>query len=525
MKNKNTSSNKYLAFAGSLMLLSLAATLLAPLTYAADIIPDASKIVAAADTEMPSDVENVKAAAGDGEISLTWNVATDNIGVKGYKIYYGSKPVINDGDTYEKTLDVGNKIKYTVTALTNGTKYYFALTAYDAAGNESANYSLEASATPGHGAADTEAPKITKAESIYKDQVKLTFSEAVKIPAALPESAFSIKNDTTQALLQVKKVEMDKTDPSQKTVILTTGIQQAGASYLVTAGIQIKDLNGNPIVSGTSDTGLFTGTDIEHAAVQTQQQTQQQAAADTKAPELTNVKVLDPTTVEVTFSEPIVLSSDPTQNFIITEEKDYEKILNVKKVVLSTDQMKVTITTDAQQPMNYNLISVEVKDKAGNVVGIDNTATVFFGGLGGAPIVVPETPTQQTTTTTGPDMTPPEDVTNLFAKMVSQMVRLSWAGSANSAGDLANYILYQSTVADSFMDGTKVDPTAKNFDIKDLVPGMQYFFKLTSKDSAGNESPGVVTTYTLPATGPEMVLLLFGSFGLGKLLKKRKNNK
>ena len=188
----------------------------------------------------------------------------------------------------------------------------------------------------------------------------------------------------------------------------------------------------------------------------------------------------------------------------------------------------MTITTDIQKPMNYNLIAVEVKDKAGNVIGVDNNATVFFGGLGGTPVATQQTvTTQQTTqqTTSGPDMTPPEDATNLLAKMVSRLVRLSWTGSANSAGDLANYILYQSTVADSFMDGTKVDPKAKSFDIKDLVPGMQYFFKLTSKDAAGNESPGVVTTFTLPATGPELGLLLFGSLGLGKLLKRKKNKK
>lgn len=525
MKTQNKTSNFSLA-AAVLMFAAMIFSLAAPLALAADdIIPDASKTVAAADTEMPSDVENVKATGGDGEITLTWNVATDNVGVKGYKIYYGSKPVVNDGDTYEKTIDAGNKIKYVVTGLTNGTKYYFAVTAYDAANNESENYSLEVSATPAHGAADSEAPKVTKAEAVFKDQVKVTFSEAIKLPTTSPESAFTIKNDSTQAILQVKKAELDATDTSGKTVILTTGVQQPGASYLLTAGIQLKDVTGNPIVSGTSDTGLFTGTDVEHSTTTTTTQTQQQAAADTTPPELKSVEVPDPATVKVTFSEAVVLSSDPTQNFIITEEKDYEKLLNIKKVVLSSDQLTATLTTDPQKPMNYNLIAVAVKDKAGNEISVDNNATVFFGGLAAGTTGTTETTTTATTTDTtagSTDTAAPEDVTGLMASAINKLVRLSWTGSIDSAGDLANYILYYSTEADTYSDGNKIDPTAKSYDVSGLVPGMQYFFKLTAKDGAGNESMGAVTTFTLPATGPELGLLAIGSLGLGKLLKRRK---
>jgi len=54
---------------------------------------------------------------------------------------------------------------------------------------------------------------------------------------------------------------------------------------------------------------------------------------------------------------------------------------------------------------------------------------------------------------------------------------------------------------------------------------MEYFFKMAARDSSGNESQGVVTTFTLPATGPELGLLLLGSLALSKLLKRRKNRK
>ncbi|HLG26093.1 MAG TPA: fibronectin type III domain-containing protein, partial [Candidatus Gracilibacteria bacterium] len=143
-----------------ILLAGLLVTMTAPSALAQD------DLVAAADTEVPTDVENVVATAGNGQVKLTWNVATDNELVKGYRVYYGTTPVVSDGDAYAMgPIDVGNKITYTVTGLANATKYYFAVTAYDDAGNESENYSPEVSATPAHAAADTEAPTVVSAEA------------------------------------------------------------------------------------------------------------------------------------------------------------------------------------------------------------------------------------------------------------------------------------------------------------------------------------------------------------------------
>ena len=501
-----------------------------------DIIPESSKKVASADTQVPSDVENVKAVPGDGQITLSWDVAKDNVAVTGYKIYYGTSSVSKDGDSYTMgPVDAGNKINYTVDKLNNGTKYFFALTAYDAAGNESDNYSVEASATPAHGSADKEAPKVVKAEAVYKDTVKVTFSEAIKLPTVSPEAAFSVKNDSTQSILDVDKAVMDSSDSTQKTVLLTTGIQQAGANYIVTAGIQIKDSAGNPIVSGTTDTAMFQGTD--KVASSTTTTTTQKPAADTDSvsPALTGVKVTDPTHITVSFSEPVVLSKDSTTNFIITEEKNYENSLSVKKVTLSDDGKDAILETSSQKPMNYNLIVVEVKDKAGNVISVDNNATVFFGGLGSSDKAGQDqdnkTETQIQTQVVNTqqaevkDTKAPEDVSNFVATLFKKVIlRLTWDKSIDSDHDLANYVLYKSTDGESYDNGVVLASKDKSFDYQDLVPGMKYFFKITSKDKSGNESKGVITTFTLPKTGPELALLLVGSLGLGKLMK-RKNNK
>jgi hypothetical protein len=51
----------------------------------------------------------------------------------GYKLYYGT----SSGD-YTTSVDVGDTLSGYVVGLTHGTTYYFAVTAYDISGNESA---------------------------------------------------------------------------------------------------------------------------------------------------------------------------------------------------------------------------------------------------------------------------------------------------------------------------------------------------------------------------------------------------
>jgi fibronectin type 3 domain-containing protein len=67
-------------------------------------------------------------------------LAWDAVGVtdlSGYRIYYGTAP-----GTYLQALgqglNVGNVTSHTVTGLNSRTRYYFAVTAYDTANNESA---------------------------------------------------------------------------------------------------------------------------------------------------------------------------------------------------------------------------------------------------------------------------------------------------------------------------------------------------------------------------------------------------
>ncbi len=74
-------------------------------------------------------------AAFAGEVKLAWDASTD-ASVTGYKIYYGTAT-----RQYGAPINAGLQTSYTVTGLAAGT-YYFAVTAYNASGQES-GYSNE----------------------------------------------------------------------------------------------------------------------------------------------------------------------------------------------------------------------------------------------------------------------------------------------------------------------------------------------------------------------------------------------
>jgi chitinase len=65
------------------------------------------------------------------QVTLAWDANTE-LDLAGYKVHYGTA-----SGSYTTSVDVHNIITYTVTGLTAGQKYYFAVTAYNASNNES----------------------------------------------------------------------------------------------------------------------------------------------------------------------------------------------------------------------------------------------------------------------------------------------------------------------------------------------------------------------------------------------------
>jgi len=91
----------------------------------------------------PSAPSVLNVSAGDKQVTISWHPVTEeDFGV--YRIYYGASPEPTSiADSTSSILDT----TVTVTGLTNGTAYYFRVTAADTFGNES-DFSNEVSATP-----------------------------------------------------------------------------------------------------------------------------------------------------------------------------------------------------------------------------------------------------------------------------------------------------------------------------------------------------------------------------------------
>ena len=76
----------------------------------------------------------VKAVAGNGSVTISWNYSVDDT-AGGYYLYYGTRPGEYLGRMAiegESPINVGNTSSFTVTGLENGKIYYFAVAAWSA---------------------------------------------------------------------------------------------------------------------------------------------------------------------------------------------------------------------------------------------------------------------------------------------------------------------------------------------------------------------------------------------------------
>ncbi len=81
----------------------------------------------------PPSPADLKAAAGDGKVTLSWKPVVED-DVKGYLVFYGEAPLNylgGDAAQGKSPIDVGNVTTFELTGLTNGRLYFFAVAAYD----------------------------------------------------------------------------------------------------------------------------------------------------------------------------------------------------------------------------------------------------------------------------------------------------------------------------------------------------------------------------------------------------------
>lgn len=420
-------------------------------------------------------------------VSLKWNAVT---GVNNYLLTYGTESVTGNEAYNLPPITTGNKTSYTVSSLTSGTKYYFSVIATDGT-NFSASYSDEVSATPSSSVGSLEGDivlpsasgsiSVTGASATDNKTVRVVLSGDAAIPTDIASHVTITRlfNNSPLSVTSGRKVDAN-------TIELVTEPQEAGTEY----GVQLSNAFGfaNPedgyaefIGSSLADNGN-TGFKIEEV----------NSSIDN---------------VEVEFSEEIVLGPNPTAEIAIVETDNPSISVRVTEVVQNEiEKNKVLIKTSEQDPVAYTLLVTNVTNVAGDGLSDENSTFDFIGA--GA--------------NQGADTTPPEDVTKLAGRVVDMIASLTWSKSLNTAGDLANYLVYISLDGGTtFQLLSTLESDASGFESASLAKQDEYTFKVTAIDEAGNESTGEVVT--LPGTGPAGVLaLLFSSMGGASLVRRRK---
>lgn len=195
-------------------------------------------------------------------------------------------------------------------------------------------------------AGDTTPPNLLSAAVINPTTIELTFSEALENSSALLKSNYSINNGTV-----VNSVSLS-TDSKKVTLFTTTN--SANQTYTVTVS-NIKDLAGN-IISVNNNSAQYS------------------YVGDTTPPNLLSAAVINPTTIELTFSEALENSSALVKtNYLINNG------IVVNSVVLSTDKKSVTLATSQHIiSQNYIVTVSNVKDLAGNSIAPSSSVQYSF---------------------------------------------------------------------------------------------------------------------------------------------------
>ncbi len=103
---------------------------------------ESSQVLATPQVPAPSAPTGVSATAGNGQTTISWSLVT---GATSYKVYWSTTSGTGTGGT---EIAVGNVTSYTHTAITNGTTYYYIVTAGNAGGESAASSQVSATPTP-----------------------------------------------------------------------------------------------------------------------------------------------------------------------------------------------------------------------------------------------------------------------------------------------------------------------------------------------------------------------------------------
>ncbi len=200
--------------------------------------------VAAIDTTPPNVPTNLKATAGENKFLLEWTANTET-DLAGYNVFLGES-----SDNVVSSVFVAKPgVSTTVTGLTNGKTYFFALDAQDANGNHSPR-SVVASVTP----KDVTPPTLTSSEPAnlasnltLVQTIKVTFSEPIDTSAFAIDGCTKNASTCPAGSLNLTKLGAPVFSAGNTVATFTPSndLFAGGGTFVVT--LTAKDLAGNTL--------------------------------------------------------------------------------------------------------------------------------------------------------------------------------------------------------------------------------------------------------------------------------------
>lgn len=256
--------------------------------------------------------------------------------------------------------------------------------------------------------------------------------------------------------------------------------------------------------------------------------------------------------VRLLFSSPVAEPEGlPTDHFTITDEDGNS--VEVMHVTVSDRVLVLHTTPMAVRKLHTVTVLETIKSQDGETVDQTKNSATFAArpsqeDTAPPPVIAPPpaqtepeviAPTPEPAISPLPeptpapipeppeDTTPPEDASNLTLERELQSdgnykVHARWRGSANTAGDLNAYHLYESSdEGDSFVGPTALLGTIVSTTIANIPPGT-FTLRVSAVDETGNESAGIMETIILPETGAATLLLSAAGAALYSLQRNRR---
>jgi hypothetical protein len=198
---------------------------------------------------VPSAPLAFQVTAGDAQASLVWNAPATNGGapIDGYTVHYGTA-----AGSYTQTASASGTSR-TVTGLTNGQAYYFAVTAHNSVGDGAAT--PEVSATPAAGAVTDERVELYEGSTLLG-------STLVSTSAGSPAAAWSVALSglaTGSHTLNAKWFDAGTASTGTPLAAATVAFSVSGTTTTSSSTTTTTTTSASTSADGSTDTGSAGG--------------------------------------------------------------------------------------------------------------------------------------------------------------------------------------------------------------------------------------------------------------------------